>query len=104
MTAGGEIEFVAVPWADDVARFAEAQAGALLVGCDHFLDLVKDLALADRAAGMRADVLVGQDLAAGAEEADFESFAREYAIIAVRDVVALGGFALQRFGHCGVRP
>src|SRR5579863_4555371 len=86
MAAGGEIVFVTMPRADDVARFAEAQPGAFLVGGDDFLDLVEDLALADRAAGMRAGILVGQHLAAGAEDADFEFVDGEDPIVAVRNV------------------
>src|SRR5580693_4155859 len=77
MAAGCEIVLVAVPRADDVARFAEAQTDALLVGGDHFLDLVENLALANRTAGMRTHVLVREQLAAVAEDADFELIHRE---------------------------
>src|SRR6516164_414975 len=59
MAAGGEIVFVAVPRADDVALLAEAQSRALLVGRQHFFDLVENFSLADRAAGMGTGVLVG---------------------------------------------
>ena len=102
MAAGREIVLVAVPRADDVARLAEAQAGALLVGGDDFLDLVEDLALANRAAGMRAHVLVGEHLAAVAEDADFELIHRENPIIAVGDIAQLAycdflHLTLQRF-------
>src|SRR5271154_5890067 len=77
MAAGREIEFVAVPRADDVALLAEAQPGALLVGGDDFLDLMENLALADRAAGMRTDILISQHFAAGPENADFDIVQRK---------------------------
>src|SRR5262249_41420386 len=89
MAAGGEIELVTVPRADDVPLLAEAQAGALLVRGDEFLDLMEDLALAHRTAGVRADVLIGQHLAAGAEDADFKLLHGEDLVIAVGDVVEL---------------
>src|SRR4029077_7013985 len=72
MAAGGEIEFIAVPRANDMALLAELQAGAFLVRRDHFLDLVENLALTHRPAGMRAHVLVGEHFAAGAKDADLE--------------------------------
>src|SRR5208282_1761502 len=86
MAAGREVEFVAVPRADDVPLLAEAQPGALVVGSDHFLDLIENLALANRAAGMWADVLVGQHFAAGAEDADFDLFKRENPIIPIGNI------------------
>src|SRR5262249_24458807 len=72
MAAGGEIEFIAVPWADDLALFAKAQPGAFLIRGDHLLDLVKNLALADRTSGMRTDILIGKHFAAGAKNPDFD--------------------------------
>src|SRR5580704_8733742 len=89
VAAGGEVEFVAVPGADDVALFAEAQPRALLVRRDDFLDLMEDLALAHRAARMGTDVFVGQHLAAGAEDADFELFHGKDAVVAIGDVSEL---------------
>src|SRR5271169_3987266 len=83
MAAGRQIEFVAVPRADDVALLAEAQPRALLVGRDDFLDLMENLALANRAAGMRANIFISQDLAAGTENADFESFQGENPVIPI---------------------
>ena len=77
MAAGGEIEFIAVQRANDVALLAEPQAGAFLVRRDHFLDLVENLALTDRPTGMRAQVLVGEHLAAGAKDADLELLDRK---------------------------
>jgi hypothetical protein len=86
MTAGREIEFIAVPRADDVALLAEAQAGAFLIGRDDFLDLIENLALADRATSMRSDVLIGQHFAAGAEDADFEVFKGKDSIIPIGNI------------------
>ncbi len=101
MAAGGEIEFIAVPGTDDVALLAEAESRALLVGGDDFLDLVKDLALTHRTAGMRADVLVGQHLAAGAENADFEVFQGENPIVPIGNV---GQFADHDFVRRHISP
>jgi hypothetical protein len=66
-----------------------SEARALLVWRDYFLDLIENLALADRAAGMRTDILIGQHLAADAENADFERFERENPIIPVCDIAQL---------------
>src|SRR5579862_3768899 len=61
VAAGLEIELVAMPRANDVAPAGEARAEALHLGRQQLLDAVEDLALADRAAGMRARVLVRHD-------------------------------------------
>src|SRR5579862_2751452 len=89
MATGREIVLVAVPRAHDVARFAEAQTGALLVGGDDFLDLVEDLALAHWTAGMGTYVLVSEHFAAVAEDADFELVHGENPIIAIGDIAQL---------------
>src|SRR5271168_3077290 len=96
MASGRQVEFVAVPRAYDVALFAEAEPRALLVWRDYFLDLIENLALADRATGMRTDILIGQHLAADAENADFERFEREDPIIPVCDI---GQLANRDFFH-----
>jgi hypothetical protein len=90
MAAGRKIEFIAVPRADDVALFAEAQAGAFLFRCYYFLDLVENLALADRAAGMRTDILIGEHVAAGAKDPDLDVVEGEYPVIAIGNVSQLG--------------
>src|SRR5271154_3331528 len=96
MASGRQVEFVAVPRAYDVALFAEAEPRALLVRRDYFLDLIENLALADRAASVRTDILIGQHLAAGAENADFERFKRENPVIPICDI---GQLANRDFFH-----
>jgi hypothetical protein len=86
MASGGEVEVIAMPWAHDVALFAEAQPGAFLIRRDYFLDLVKNLALADGTACMRTDILVGEHFAAGAKNPDFDLIEGENAVIAVGDI------------------
>src|SRR5712691_3210119 len=86
MASGLEIELEAVPGTDEVALLGEAQAGALLVGGERLLDLVEDLPLAHRAAGMRADVLVGDDPVAEAKDADLDVVDREDAIVPVLEL------------------
>src|SRR5262249_2687444 len=90
MASGGDVELVAVPRTDDVARLGKAQTRAFLVRRQHLLDLIENLALTYRPAGVRTHVLVGNDLVAGPEYADFDFFEREYTIIAVGDVGELG--------------
>src|SRR5271167_1716095 len=96
MASGRQVEFVAVPRAYDVALFAVAEPRPLFVWRDYFLDLIENLALADRAAGMRTDILIGQHLAADAENADFERFERENPTIPVCDI---GQLANRDFFH-----
>ncbi len=80
MTAGLQIEFVAVPRTDNIPLLAEAQARALFVGGDQLFDLIENLALTDRAAGMRAHILIRHHPIAEAEDANFQSIEREDAI------------------------
>src|SRR6516165_2096290 len=86
MAAGGQIEFIAMPWANDMALLAKPQAGAFLVRRDHFFDLVENLALTDWTAGVGANVFVSQNFAAGAKDADLELVDCKYPIVAVGDV------------------
>src|SRR5262249_5816946 len=86
MAAGGQIEFVTMPRANDVALLAKAQPGAFVVGRDHFLDLVETLALTHRAAGVGTDVFIGKHFRAGAKDADFEFIDGEDPIIAIGDI------------------
>src|SRR5579885_441972 len=89
MATGGEIELIAVPGADDVALLAKSQPSAFFIRRDDLFDLMKNLALANRAAGVRTDVFVGQHLAASAEDADFEIIEGKNAVIAVGDIAQL---------------
>jgi hypothetical protein len=90
MAAGRKIEFIAVPWADDVALFAKAQPGTFLFRRDHFLDLVENLALADRAAGMRTDIFIGEHFVAGAKNPNLDVIEGEYPVVAVGNIGQLG--------------
>ena len=66
MAAGFDVELPAVPGADDVLALGEAQPTAGLIWRQLLLDARDDLALADRAAVVRAVVLVGEQAVAGA--------------------------------------
>src|ERR1700720_3677021 len=92
MAAGGEIEFIAMPRANNVTLLAEPQAGTFLVRRDHFLDVVEDLALTDRPAGVRANVLIGKHLTASAKDADLELVDSEDSVIAIGDVSQFANF------------
>src|ERR1700720_2321704 len=83
MAAGLQVELEAVPRTYQVARFREAQPGAAHVGRERLLDFVIDLALAHRAAGMRAHVLIGEDLVAETEHADLHAVDGKDAVVAV---------------------
>src|SRR5437660_10193478 len=83
MAAGLQVELEAVPRTHEVARVREAQAGAAHVGRERLLDLVIDLALAHRAAGVRAHVLIREDFLAEAEHADLYAVDGKDAIVAV---------------------
>src|SRR5262245_38421394 len=74
MLAGAQIELEAVPRANDVLlRLREAHSEARLVRCDMLLDLGHDLALTDRAAHVRAVVLVGDEIAVEIEHCDLDA-------------------------------
>src|SRR5262245_42840213 len=71
MLAGAKVELVAVPRADQVdaiLRERKTQTGA--VRSKAFLDPRDDLALADGSTHVRADILVGGEVAVAAEDAD----------------------------------
>src|SRR6185503_16400990 len=73
--AGGDVELVAVPGAGDVGLvLGEGEPQAGLVLCDQLLHAGDDLALADGPAHVRADVLVGGELAVEAEYPDRDAF------------------------------
>ena len=90
MTAGLQIEFIAVPRADDVPLLAETQPRALFVGGNQLFDLIENLALADRAAGVRAHILIGHHPIAETENTHFHRIERKDAIIAFGEVCELG--------------
>ena len=66
-----DIVFETVPGADDMgARFVECKSVALAAAIDHFRNTRNELALANRAALVRAPVEIGIELAIDAENAD----------------------------------
>jgi hypothetical protein len=99
MATGFEIELVTVPWANDVSLFAKSQAGAFLVGGDELLDLIENLALAHRAAGMRADVLVGNHFVPLAKDANFYGIEGINPVLAVRQFAQFGNREFVVFTH-----
>src|SRR3977135_1912997 len=72
VATGLDVEFPAVPGADDVALVGETQAAAGLVGPKLLLDARDHLALAHRAAVMRTAILVGADGVVLTENAHIE--------------------------------
>src|ERR1700759_4478743 len=73
MRAGADVEFEAVPGADDVRlRLGERHALAGLVLGDDLLDLGDHLALTDRSAHVRTQVEIGVELAVELENPDLE--------------------------------
>src|ERR1700704_3099199 len=86
---GLDVEFPAVPGADDVALVGETQAPAGLVGPKLLLDARDHLALAHRAAVMRTVILVGDDAVALAENAEFEGIDPQHPVAAFRKLAEL---------------
>ena len=76
VAAGLDVEFPAVPRADDVALLGETQAAAGLVRRKLLLDARDHLALTDRTAVVRAMILVGDEAVALAKNSELESVDR----------------------------
>src|SRR5262249_56565241 len=72
VAAGFDVEFPAVPGADDVALLGETQAAAGLVRCKLLLDARDHLALTDRTAVVGAMILVGDQPVAFAKNSQLE--------------------------------
>src|SRR5262245_21045235 len=74
MLAGADVELVGVPRAHRVElRLRESEALAGAVGGDHLVDLGDDPALAHRPAHVRAQVLVGEEVAAELVHSDLDA-------------------------------
>src|ERR1700680_3080902 len=85
MAAGPDIEFVAVPRADDVGlRLREHEAAALAIGGDVLLDPRQGFALAYRAAHVGADVPIGGELPLDVKHADFDAIDLDHFAAGVR--------------------
>src|SRR4051812_35185587 len=96
MAAGLDVELPAVPGADNVALLREPQPLAGLVGRQFLLDARNHLALTNRAAVVRAMVLVGEQLVALPEDAEFEAVDLQHAVVAFRE---LAEFAHHDLAH-----
>jgi hypothetical protein len=74
MAAGPDIEFVAMPWADNIGlNLREHEAETLAIGCDVLLNTRQDFALANRAAHMRANISIGAELPFDVKHANFDT-------------------------------
>src|SRR5947208_14290659 len=89
VAAGLDVEIPAVPGTDDVLALGKAQPAARLVGPELFFHARDHLALTDRAAVVRAVVLVGAQPIALAEDAELEALHPQHAVAAVRKFAEL---------------
>src|SRR5215471_14594880 len=89
VAAGFDVEFPAVPGADDVALLGETQAAAGLVRRQLFLDARDHLALTDRTAVVRAMILVGHQTVAFPKNSKLERVDPQHAITALRELAEL---------------
>src|ERR1700716_2448184 len=89
VAAGFDVEFPAVPGTHDVALVGEPQAATGLVGPELLLHARDHLALAHRAAVVRAIILVGDDAVALPEHAELEGIHPQHAVAAFRKLAEL---------------
>src|SRR3954470_14784714 len=82
VAAGSDVEFPAVPGTHDVALVGEPQAATGLIGRELLLHARDHLALAHRAAVVRAIILVGDDAVALPEHAEFEGIDPQHPVAA----------------------
>src|SRR5262245_32249465 len=94
VAAGFDVEFPAVPGADDVLALGEAQPAAGLVGTQFLLDARDDLALADRSAVVWAVILVGEQAVALPKDAELEAVDPQHAVAALRELAEFAHHAL----------
>jgi len=74
MAAGLDIEFVAMPWTDNIGlSLREHEPETLAIGGDVLFNTRQDFALANRAAHMRANVPIGAELPLDAKYANFDA-------------------------------
>src|SRR5262249_41647938 len=83
------VELPAVPGTDDVLLAGELEPAAGLIRPQILLDARDHLALTDRAAVVRAEVLVGQEPVALPEDAELERIDPQHAIAALRKLAEL---------------
>src|SRR5262245_33848637 len=89
VTAGFDVEFPAVPGADDVALLGETQAAAGLVRRKLLLDARDHLALTDRTAVVRAKILVGHHSVACPQKPKLRRPGPQHAVAALRELAEL---------------
>jgi hypothetical protein len=85
MAAGLDIEFVAMPWADNIGLgLREHETETFAVGGDVLFNTRQDFALANRAAHMRANVPIGAELPLDAKHANFDAIDLDHLAARVR--------------------
>src|SRR5262249_30329725 len=89
MAAGLDVEFPAVPRADDVVLLGGTQPAAGLVRRKLFLDARDHLALTDRTAVMGARILVGDEAVALPKNSDLERVHPQHAVAPFRELAEL---------------
>src|SRR5262249_44269439 len=89
VAAGLDVEFPAMPRADDVTFFGETQPAAPLIRRELFLDPRDHLALTDRAAVVRAIVLVGDKAVAFAKDSELEAVDPQHAVATLGELTEL---------------
>src|SRR5262245_17653227 len=89
VAAGLDVEFPAMPRADDVTFFGETQPAAPLIRRELFLDPRDHLALTDRPAVVRAIVLVGDKAVAFAKDSELEAVDPQHAVATLRELTEL---------------
>src|SRR6516162_91325 len=105
VAAGLDVEFPAVPGADDVALLGETQAAAGLVRCKLLLDARDHLALTHRTAVVRAMILVGYQPVAFPKNSKLEGIDTQHAVAAIREFVERAHHDLvHRFTHVVLAP
>src|SRR5262249_9904977 len=89
VAAGFDVEFPAVPGADDVALLGETQGAAGLVRRKLLLDARNHLALTDRTAIVRTMILVRHKAVAFPENSKLERIDPQHAVAALRKLAEL---------------
>jgi len=74
MATGPDIEFVAMPWADNIGlSLREREAETFAISGNVLLNTRQDFALANRATHMRANVSVGAELPLNTKYPNFDA-------------------------------
>src|SRR5580704_4241046 len=85
MAAGTDIEFIAVPRADDVGlSFREHEAAAFAVRGNILLDARQDFSLTYRATHVRADISVSVELAFHMKDANLNAMDLDHSAAGIR--------------------